>query len=133
MPRPHPSAREKGLVKNDTILGPLRHSDYVTTMLIANQLAGLWFTYDHMLDMADQVPSVFRRKKYRTEGSSFIWPITGKNTRTHAFFCKFITNSSFPFQPGRNEYVRKKPCFARLSQGSDKLDAVTSIVYDWAL
>ena len=60
------------------------------------------------------------QKKYRTEGSSFIWPITGKNTSTHAFFCKFI-NSSFPFQPGRNEYVRKKPCFARLSQGSDKL------------
>ena len=55
MPRPHPSAREKVLVKNDTILGPLRHSGYVTTTLIANQLAGLWFIYDHMLDMADQV------------------------------------------------------------------------------
>ena len=132
MPRPHPSARVKGLVKNDTILRPLRHSGYVTTMLIANQQAGLWFTYDHMLDMADQVPCVFCRKKYRTEGSSFISPITGKNTRTHAFFCKFI-NSSFPFQPGRNECVCKKPCFARLSRGSDKLDAVTSIVYDWAL
>ena len=130
VPRPHPSAREKGLVKNDTILGPLRHSGYVTTMLIAIQLAGLWFTYDHMLDMADQV-FVSLQKKYRTEGSSFIWPITGKNTRTHAFFCKFI-NSSFPFQPGRNEYVHKKPCFARLRQGSDKLD-VTSIVYDWPL
>ena len=62
VPRPHPSAREKGLVKNDTILGPLRHSGYVTTMLIANQLAGLWFTYDHMLDMADQVPCVFAEK-----------------------------------------------------------------------
>ena len=62
VPRPHPSAREKGLVKNDTILGPLRHSGYVTTMLIANQLAGLWFTYDHILDMADQLPCVFSRK-----------------------------------------------------------------------
>ena len=61
-PTPRPSAREKGLVKNDTILGPLRHSGYVTTMLIANQLAGLWFTYDHMLDMADQVPCIFCRK-----------------------------------------------------------------------
>ena len=65
MPRPHPSAREKGLVKNDTILGPLRHSGYVTTMLYGNQLAGLGFTYDHMLDtcMADQqVPFVVCRK-----------------------------------------------------------------------
>ena len=35
VPRPHPSAREKGLVKNNTILGPLRHSGYVTTMLMA--------------------------------------------------------------------------------------------------
>ena len=62
VPRPHPSAREKGLVNNDTILGPLRHSGYVTTMLIANQLAGLWFTYDHMLNMADQVSCVFAEK-----------------------------------------------------------------------
>ena len=62
VPRPHPSARKKGLVKNDTILGPLRHSGYITTMLIANQLAGLSFTYDHMLDMADQVPCVFAEK-----------------------------------------------------------------------
>ena len=62
VPRPLPSAREKGLVKNDTILGPLRHSGYVTTMPIANQLAGLSFTYDHMLDMEDQVPCVFCRK-----------------------------------------------------------------------
>ena len=113
-------------MKNDKILGPLRHSGYVTTMLIANLLAGLWFTYDHMLDMADQVPCVFCRKKYRTEGSSFIWPITGKNTRV-----LLQVYSSFSFN--RNEYVRKKPCFARLSRGSDKLDAVTSIVYDWAL
>ena len=49
-------------MKNDTILGPLHHSGYVTTKFIANQLAGLWFTYDHMLDMADQVPCVFCRK-----------------------------------------------------------------------
>ena len=55
------------------------------------------------------------------------WPITDKNRRCHAFFCKFV-NNSFAFQPGRNEYVCKKPCFARLSQASDKLDAVTSIV-----
>ena len=73
MPRPHPSAREKGLVKNDTILGPLRHSGYVTTMLIANQLAGLWFTYDHMLDtcMADQVPCVVCRKNTAPKDRSF--------------------------------------------------------------
>ena len=105
MPRPHPSARDKGLVKNDTILGPLRHSGYVTTMLIANQLAGLSFTCDHMLDMDDQVPCVLQ-KKIPHRRIEFIGPITGKNTRTHAFFCKFI-NSSFPFQPDRNEYVRK--------------------------
>ena len=49
-------------MKNDKILGPLRHSGYVTTMLIANQLAGLWFTYDHMLDLADQVSCVFAEK-----------------------------------------------------------------------
>ena len=134
MPRPHSSAREKGLVKkgkNDTILWPLRHFGYVTTMLIANQLAGLWFTYDHMLDMADQVPCVFA-EKIPHRRIEFYLANSWQKSRTHAFFCKFI-NSSFPFQPGRNEYVRKKPCFARLSQGSDKLDAVTSIVYNWAL
>ena len=116
MPRPHPSVREKGLVKNDTILGPLRHSGYVTTMFIANQLASLSFTYDHMLDMADQVPCVFCRKNTTPKDRVF-WPLTCKNTHTHAFFCKFI-NSSFPFQPGRNEYVRKKPCLTRLSRGA---------------
>ena len=67
VPRPHPSVRKKGLVKNDTILGPLRHSSYVTTVLIANQLAILGFTYDHMLDMADQVLCViYRQMPYRT-------------------------------------------------------------------
>ena len=62
VPRPLPSAREKGLVKNDTILGPLRHSGYVTTMLIAISwpASGL-HNYDHMLDMADQVPCVVCR------------------------------------------------------------------------
>ena len=44
VPRSHSSAREKGLVKNDTIPGPLRQSGYVITTLIANQLAGLRFT-----------------------------------------------------------------------------------------
>ena len=111
--RPHPSAREKGLVKNDTILGPLRHSGYVTTMLIANQLGGLWFTYDHMLDMADQVPCVFCRKNTAPKDQVLFGQSPAK---VHAF-----------------THVRKNPCFARLSQGSNKLDAVTSIVYDWAL
>ena len=89
------------------ILGPLHHSGYVTSMRIANQLAFLY-----MLDMADKGPCVFCRKKIRPEGSNFI---TGKN-------------SSFLFQAGPKAYVRNKPYFARLK--SDKLDAVTSIVYD---
>ena len=102
MPRPHPSAREKDLVKNDTILGPLRHFGNVTTMLIANQLANrpavsglhmttcwIWLTkYLHL------------QKKYRTKGASFIlannWQ---KYTHSHVFlqvYSQFVPVSTGP-------------------------------------
>ena len=84
MPRPHPSAREKGLVKNDTILGPLRHSGYVTTMLMAISWPALGLHIcDHMLDtgMADQVPL---QKKYPTEGSRFFFFANNWQKYTHS-------------------------------------------------
>ena len=61
---PVPSAREKGLVKNDTILGPLRHSGYVTTMPIAISWPAsrlhmttcwIWLT-KYRLSFAEKVP-----------------------------------------------------------------------------
>ena len=74
VPIPHPSssAREKGLVINDTILGPLRHFGYAYCKSAGQLASCLGFTYDHMLDMAEN--------KYRTKGTNFVWPITGKKT-----------------------------------------------------
>ena len=40
-----------------------------------NQLAGLSFTYDHMLDMADQVPCVVCRKNTAPKDRGFFLPI----------------------------------------------------------
>ena len=61
------------------------------------------------------------------KGRVSFWPLSEKNSRAHAFFCKFI-NASYTFSGTGHLYICKQPCFAKLQQASEKLESVISII-----
>ena len=96
----------------------VRHKSAGRSGLVADCLTdvAIW----HMANLVAPSCAICKKTTVPKERVLF-WPITDKNRRCHVFFCKFINSFAY-------EYVCKKPCFAKLSQASDKLDAVMSIV-----